>query len=176
MKKKPYHHHLKRVIHPNRYFIWALVVIIFGGLFLTMNIVLQGYQIGQEAEFSELVTGKVYVNQKEGYSLKYPKGWSIDPSSSSGTVVFVDPTDATESVTVLATDLNSENIIRKSLRITNESKPYVNNGMTVVVMQGTRGEEEIEAAILKTSKRLYYISGNADSFGTFVTHFQALKR
>jgi hypothetical protein len=176
MKKKPYHHHLKRVIHPNRYFIWALIIVIFGGLYLTMNIVLQGYQIGSEAEFTELVSGKVYVNQKEGYSLKYPRGWSIDPSSSTGTVVFIDPTDPTESVTILATDLNSESLIRRSLKITQESKAYETDGMTVVVMQAVRDGEEIEAAIFKTARRLYYISGNADAFSTFVTHFQALKR
>ncbi len=176
MKKKSYRHHLKRVIHPNRYFIWALVIVIFGGIFLTLHIMTQAYNIQSQSAFPELSSGKVYVNQKEGYSLKYPNGWQIDPSSSAGTTVFIDPTDVTESVTVVATDLNSESIIRRSLKITEETKPFTKDGMTIVVMEGTRDGEAMEAAIIKTSRRLYYISGNADAFSTFVSSFKALKR
>ena len=172
MSKHKVNHHLKRVIHPNRYFIWALNLIIFGGIFLTLHIMTETYATESESAFPELQTKKTYRNERENYTVRYPKGWYIETDGNS--VIFSDASDSSESITVEATTLGSENIIRRSLRITEEVPAYTRDGMTISLISGTTGQnEETQAAIIKTSKRLYYLYGNSDAFDSFVGNFKA---
>jgi hypothetical protein len=169
--KKNFHN---RVLHPNRYFIWALIVIIFGGIWLTLHIITVGYQTETEAVFPELKTRKVYTNEVENYQLRYPKDWQID-TGTIGTVTFLNPSDLTESISVESYELGSERVIRRSFNITEETKPVTKDGMTITMFQGTNlNKAEIEAAIIKTKNKLYFMHGHADSFEGIVNSFRAL--
>jgi hypothetical protein len=162
-----------KVLHPNRYFIWALVIIISGGILLTLHIITLGYQTETEAVFPELKTRKVYSNTEEGFQLRYPKDWNIDQGSEATT--FVNPNDLTESVSVERYGLGSETIIRRSINIVEETKPVVKGNMNITLLRGTTAKNtEIQAAIVKTKDRLYYISGHADSFEGIVSSFRVL--
>jgi hypothetical protein len=162
-----------RVLHPNRYFIWALIIVIFGGILLTLHIVTVGYQTETEAVFPELKTRKIYSNAKEGFQLRYPQDWQIDQGGEA--ITFINPDDLTESISVESYSLGSETIIRRAINIAEETKPVVRGDMTITLLRGTTAKNtEIEAAIIKTKTKLYYISGHADSFEGIVSSFRAL--
>ncbi len=166
------HKKLKRVLHPNRYFIWTLIIALTGGILLTAFIYLNILDIADQSIFSELKTRKVYIDKKDGYSLRYPNNWQIDRDQA-GNVIFENPEKLEESLSVTAAELSMESIIRKSLNIRSQ-KDFAKNDLKISLIKAgnEQDQESLDVAIIKNETKLFYISGHSPFIESFVRNFK----
>ncbi len=165
------HKRWSRVLHPNRYFIWAIAYIVVSFLALLSYIYVSSINLDNQSVFSQQ-TRKTYTNSKQGFTVKYPMTWELD-NDPSGNIVFQNPNNIQESITVTEANLNMETIIRHSMTIVQETS-YDKPGYSVSTIKAERAKDgsHFDVAIVKTSKHLFYISGISDSFQAFVNNFE----
>jgi hypothetical protein len=167
------HKKLKKVIHPNRYFIWTLVLVVLIGVSLVAFINWSSLNIQNESFFSELQTKKIYTNNKEGYVVRYPAGWQIELDQS-GNTIFENPNDPKESLTVTTAALSMEGVIRHSINIKSERNIAKDNMKIALIKAGSeKDNSDLDVAIIKTSSKLYYISGHSSWLESFARNFKA---
>lgn len=163
-----------RMLHPNRHFIWALVLLVLSGAVLAAYIYIAAVQTDSEAIFPNLVSRKVFIDNAAKYAVKYPASWQLEKDQQ-GNIVFEDPALATENITIAQADPKFEKIIRASLRIRNEydyaAKGYDYNVITAV--NNNQGLD-INVALVKGAGKMYYISGHSRNFMIFVRNFRPL--
>src|SRR3989344_2541298 len=95
-----------RIIHPNRWFFWAIALTIMAALFLLWNIQEAEYEFEDQA-LAEMEPNlwKTYASQALGLSVRYPPSWQIefDPrqDGQSFSLENADNTPATSNVIIL---------------------------------------------------------------------------
>jgi|GEM_PF-3474100 len=162
-----------RVLHPNRHFIWAIVLIVLSGTALCAYILISSYKDDYGSVSAPLTQRHVFVDQGDGYSAFYPQDWQLEKDRA-GSIIFENPSDPGENITVAVTFLKYEKVIRNSLNILNESDFSRGNTQYAVITTGTKGGvADIDVALVKTATRLYYISGHSDFFREFVGGFKS---
>jgi hypothetical protein len=167
------HKKLKHVIHPNRYFIWTIILMaIIVGL-LQVAIYSTILSFNNLSVFAELKTKRTYVDVKSGFSVRYPRDWQIEKDGS-GNVVFENPANLQESLSVTSATLDTEGIIRHSISVKTEKDIAKENLKIALIKAGsTKDGSDIDIAIIKTSKKLFYISGHSNLLETFARNFKA---
>ncbi len=165
-------HHFKKVIHPNRWFIWAVVLILISGFSLLAFIKWSSLHIDSDSAFAELRPKKIYTDAS-GYTVRYPNSWIIEKDSS-GNTVFENPDNNSESLTITVTTLGTESIIRHSLAITYE-KDIAKDNLQIALIKAKDSNDgsSIDAAIITSEKKLYYISGHSSMLESFARNFKA---
>jgi len=166
---------LTRVLHPNRYFIWAIVVIIIGLGGLAMYIQISSINESNNQIYATLASHQIYYNQKLGFSVDYPASWVIDSSSQNSVVTFDNPTNPNDSISVSSSTLASVAQFKKASKITSENSTMV-HGLKITVYTTSSPEDAmpVRVAVVETPKKAYYISGTSNVFDKFVNSFKAL--
>jgi hypothetical protein len=167
------HKKLKKVIHPNRYFIWTLVLVVLIGASLIAFINWSVINMENQSFFSDLKTKKVYTSKLGSYSVKYPAGWQIELDQS-GNTIFENPSDPAESLTVTTAALSMEGVIRHSIDIKSERNIAKDNMKIAIIKAGSAKDgSDLDVAIIKTATKLYYISGHSARLENFARNFKA---
>jgi hypothetical protein len=166
----------KRVLHPNRYFIWAIIVIILGLGSLIAFIEISSINDSSSQIYSDLVPHNIYNNQKLGFSVGYPNGWVIDSGSQDASVIsFDNPNDPNESISISSSTLASVAKFKKSSKIDSATSSE-RNGMQITIYEisSPEGTQPLKIAVIESAKKAYYISGQSASFMRFVNSFKNL--
>lgn len=167
------HHKLKKVIHPNRYFIWALFLILISGSALTAYIIWSSYGFDREFVFNDITARRVFTDRQLGYSARYPGNWVLERDHS-GNMIFEDPNNAAESITVYPGDAGLESAIRKTLNIKSE-RDVAKGNMLIDTIQaaGPKGSGQIfNVAFITSGSKFFYISGYSSLFDQFINNFK----
>lgn len=168
------HKHLKRVIHPNRYFIWALIYIILTGIGLVVFIYVSSVNLQSDSAFSDIKSKRTYIDKKLGFSVKYPGAWVLDHDPS-GNIVFENPKDNSETITVTVGSLDLERVIRHSVDVRQETDFQMPGYHVAIIKAGSAKDGSLfDLAIITTDEKLYYISGHSLEFIGFVNNFKPL--
>lgn len=163
-----------KVLHPNRYFIWAVFVILFIFAALISYIYISTLQMDNESVFSQTISRRNYTNSALGFAVKYPNSWTLENTVTGG-IVFENPADIEENITVVSGSLGLETQIRKAL-VQRHEIDYQKPGYSVAIIKADSGKNSsnFDAAIIKTPRKLFYISGRSAYFQGFVNNFKPL--
>lgn len=163
-----------KILHPNRHFIWALVLLTLSGAVLSAYIYVSAAQEDSDAIFPSLVSRRVFVDQQAGYAVKYPQTWQLEKDQR-GNTVFDDPARPSDSITVAQTELKFEPVIRSTLNVSNEFD-YVRSGVQYSVISSSSKDQtpDIDVAFVKSGGKMFYISGRSKNFEAFVRNFKPL--
>src|SRR5579864_8082624 len=109
----------KKVIHPNRHFIWAISVLVISGLALSAFIYITSSQEDFSSVFPFLLQRKTFISASQHYAVSYPKNWQLEKDQS-GNVIFENPDNANESISVALTSPDMEGVIRSAIQVQSE--------------------------------------------------------
>lgn len=133
---------------------------------------LSSLRLNNESVFAELKSKKIYTDAKEGYTVRYPHSWQIERDSR-GDVIFENPDDMQESLTVAAASLDTEGIIRHSISIKSEKDIAKDNLQIALIKAGSAKDgPDLDVALIKTDKKFFYISGHSKIIETFARNFK----
>ena len=166
----------KKVLHPNRYFIWAIVVIVLGLGSLTAYIYISGVNDSSSQMFAVLTQRNSYSNASLGFSVNYPNGWVIDAGSQTSTVVsFDNPNNPNEAISISSASLASVAQFKKTSKIESVNN-FKRDSLQIAVYEisSPEGAKPLRVSIIQSAKKAYYISGDSASFMTFVNTFKAI--
>jgi hypothetical protein len=168
------HHKLKKVIHPNRYFIWALFLLLISAVSLASYIMVTAYSFDRSFVFADIATRKVFTDHQAAYSVRYPNNWVLERGTG-GNMTFENPENSKESITISPGALDIEPIIKNSLHIQVERNIARDNLKIDFIQSGDskQGDEVFNVAIIKTPQKLFYVSGYSPVFEQFVNNFRA---
>jgi hypothetical protein len=166
-----------KVLHPNRWFIWAIVaiVVILGGLFAYISISSLDQSNSQVYTPLPQIRTLTYSNGVLGFALQYPNGWVIDNSSSTS-ITFDNPNDNSESITIAKTTTAAISKLEKSATIISKNI-YQNNGfqITVLNIKSTKSNPSIEVGIVQSAKSAFIVTGNSEQFSTILNSINPLQ-
>src|ERR1700690_4194352 len=112
------HKHLKKILHPNRWFIWAIVVTVIASAALFFYIVISGLNDQANQQFSNLTPRMVFSDQTFGFSVIYPRGWVLERDTDNHkSVVFENLGSTPESITVSKISASDAVKIKDSLKL-----------------------------------------------------------
>jgi len=166
-----------RKIHRNRWFFWAVSIIIMATLILLYLIIEAGKDFDQLAQgplepASEISSDPLYLGWKSvrsraiGVAVKYPPTWvlEIEPEEQSSINLF-NPQDYSESITISAKKAEFENILRSALDISAEKKIIVDGVEGSWLASGDDSDGATSNIVLiKHSGKLFYFAGSATAF------------
>ena len=161
-----------RIIHPNRWFFWAIALTIMAALFLLWNIQEAEYEFEDQA-LAEMEPNlwKTYASQALGLSVRYPPSWQIefDPRQDGQSFSLENAKNFSESIVFQITELNLEPVLRSSLKISSE-KTSIIDGENAQWIYGKAGNDPATSnvIILQHKGKLYYMAGSARNFETIV--------
>ncbi len=166
------HKKLLKVLHPNRYFIWALAYLIIFVFALLAYIYISAIDQDNQSVFSELKSRRVYTDSQLGFSVKYPSSWNLERDQRAN-IAFENSDNKQESITVTATTLEMASVIRSAVNIRQETD-YQRSGYTVAIIKAgnAKGQDLLDLALISTAKKLFYISGHSSQFTQFVNNFK----
>ena len=125
-------HPLVRVIHPNRYFIWAIVALVGSAAVLFAYIKITDITAVLNDQVTAVHTGgKQFFDSTLGFKLMYPPDWQIEMGDNA--VTFDDPVNTNNSVTITKESLSEAAYFKKSLKAVKEND-FISNGMNVTVL------------------------------------------
>ena len=160
MAKIKLHRIHKIKIHPNRWFIWALVYVFLVFVCLLSYIVVS--EINLESQITaenSFVPWHSYTDSRLGFGVRIPADWSIEANSQSS-ISFL-PADVNENgvnVSVLAPA--SEKSLRKTLKIKQEQVFSV-AGVSGKKILNNLGSGHLETVILAIHRsKLYVLRGS----------------
>lgn len=167
-----------KALHPNRWFIWTivLIVIILGSLFAYITISSLNESSEQSSALLLPRQMPVYTSVSLGLSMQYPTGWVIDNSSSTA-ITFDNPGSASESITVSKATTASITKLEKSSGIISKSN-YVNNGLqiTVLTLKGVGHDSSpTKVGIVQSAKSAFVVTGGSDQFTTILNSVHPLQ-
>jgi len=166
----------KKVLHPNRYFIWAIIVIVLGLGSLIAFINISSINDSSAQLYSDLVPHNTYSNQQLGFGVSYPNGWVIDSGSQDTSVIsFDNPNDPNESISISSSTLASVAKFKKSSKVDSATSSE-RNGMQITIYEisSPEGAQPLKIAVIESTQKAYYISGQSASFMNFVNSFKTL--
>ena len=175
-KKKLHHriaHHLSRRVYHDRYFAWAVAVILIAGSALIAYVMIEGANIGTDSTFSTTAPlNKSYMNTVQGYSVSYPSSWVLEPDDRSNTI-FENPANSQESILVVPSSQPDEKKITSTLKSSTE-RDFSVNGANVRLFE-VGGTTPTEAAFVTKGTSYFYVSGYSGFFDKFVNSFKVTK-
>jgi hypothetical protein len=171
-------HHLKRKVYPDRYFAWAIASLVIAGSALVSYVLIMGNALSTDAVFTTAAQpNKIYINSAEGYSVSYPNTWVLEPSDSDSQVVFENPADNRETISVTPLRSGDENSIRTELQLHTE-RDFINSGGSGVQLfinvnpaSPTQPLPDGFAFVSRDGKS-FYVNGWSPYFGAFVQNFK----
>ena len=164
-------------VHHNRWFIWALVYLIFifialSGYLKVSDIKTDTQELAADSNFSPRHT---YSNKNLGFSLRYPPDWAIEAGSDTS-VDFLPAVLSYPGVNVSVYDAADEPEIRQALGIKVE-KPLTLDGqrgsVVTSLLKGSNVEETV--VLVQNEGRLYVIRGPAGVVDEFIITFNFLR-
>src|SRR3989344_3046875 len=107
-----------RVIHPNRWFIWTLILLLIANfilLFFIEKALLEFEQDALETSISYTGNWKTYRSDILGFSVTYPPSWQIeiDPLEEAA-LMLQNPDNFGENISISVTTPDLESVIRDS--------------------------------------------------------------
>ena len=172
------HKHLKKILHPNRWFIWAIVIAVIASAALFFYIVISGLNDQASQQFSNLTPRMVFSDQALGFSVLYPRGWVLERDTDNHkSVVFENLGGIPESITVSKISAADAIKIKTSLKpmgISAEDNYSQNNIIIDYFHVGTNSKNSFDAAIIKTLNNYYYVNGSSLYFQKFLNNFSSL--
>jgi len=159
-KSRKFH---KIKIHHNRWLIWAIAYVVFVGIALTGYLKIANISLDSENSGQNIfVAAHSYSAPSLGFTLRYPADWSIE-SDSTTSVTFL-PTDGAESgVTVSVMAPSAEKSIRKTLKVSEESRTTV-DGISAAKITNDLGNGYTETVVMAISNHLLYVVRGSDNF------------
>ncbi len=159
-KKKHRLRNLHKIkIYHNRWLIWAIAyVVIFAtamiGYLKVSDINFETQQIAD----TQFQPWHSYKNTYLGFSQRYPADWWLEVQDQSS-IVFV-PSGSDQGVTVRVVKPSAETAIRKTLKISNESRTLLDNN-PAAKLTNDLGDSHFETVILSIhNHRLYVLRGS----------------
>lgn len=165
---------LTQILHPNRYFIWTIIFLVVFGPALIAYIHITTIELSNQSVFSDHNSKRTYTDRQMGFTVKYPGNWILERDSG-GNVIFENPENTEEAIIVASASLDMEGIIRHSIEVEQETD-VEHDGYEVSIIKATSIKDgtNLDVALVKTSKKLFYISGHSPSFVSFVNNFKPL--
>lgn len=152
---------------------WTVAGACFAGLLLLAAI------FGARSEFEKLAQNLVFERSRDyrffssdtlGFSVRYPVGWQveIDPDDEHS-VTIQNPKNYSENITLASTETKYENLIRRSIKISEEREITI-DGIegTWLLSGGAKDPATSNVVLVKTSGKLYGFSGQARDFEKIV--------
>lgn len=165
------HQKLKEILHPNRYFIWAIFALLFSGAALLAYISISGYYFDRDFVFAELKTNKLFLDQQFNYSARYPYDWQLERDGL-GNIIFENPADLSESLVVVPLKLKDETAVRKALKISKENNIARGDIQIAIIKARIDTDPDLyDVALIKDSARLFYIYGHSARLERFAKNF-----
>jgi hypothetical protein len=169
---------LARTLHPNRWFIWTIVlmVIIMGSLFAYITISSLNESSEQSSGLLQPRQMPTYTSVTLGVSMQYPTGWVIDNSSNTA-ITFDNPGNSSESITVSKATVASIAKLEKSSGLLSKSN-YVNNGLqiTTLTLKGPgQDQENVKVGIVQSSKSAFVVTGSSGQFTAILNSVHPLQ-
>ena len=162
--------HLKKTVHPNRYFIWALFLILIAGSALAGYIIISSYSFDRNFIFSDITSRKVFTDLQKGYSARYPGNWVLERDQN-GNMVFDNPRNIAESITVYSGEQGSAAALRKSLKITAE-RNIARDNLKIDLISALSGKNQLNVALISSNTKFFYLEGYSPTFEEFVNNFR----
>ena len=150
-------------------------VLVFAAILLLLLAVWSFNHFGLGAENKQTVVPKwrTYENSRLGFSLSYPDNWVLEAEDDS--VVFSNPTNLSEQVTVAQDQASARDIIIKSLNLTLKKDINVDGTSGGLYSEPNNGSNKGEQVVLLTrGDKIYYLSGDSDIFEAIITSFKFL--
>jgi len=169
---------LTKTLHPNRWFIWAIavMVIVLGSLFAYITISSLNDSSEQSSGLLQSRQMPVYTSVTLGVSMQYPTGWVIDNSSSTA-ITFDNPQNNSESITVSKSTAASIAKLEKSSNVISKSN-YINNGLqlTVLTIKAVgHNSSPIKVGIVQSAKSAFVVTGGSDQFTAILNSVHPLQ-
>ena len=163
------HQNFKKILHPNRYFIWALFALVFSGVALLAYISISGYYFDRDFVFAELKTNKLFLDQQFDYSARYPHSWQLERDEV-GNIIFENPANLSESLVVVPLNLKDETAVRKALKIIKENN-IARADIQIAIIKANIDSEPYDVALIKDSSHFFYIYGHSAYLERFAKNF-----
>ncbi len=163
------HQNFKKILHPNRYFIWALFALVFSGAALLAYISISGYYFDRDFVFAELKTNKLFLDQQFDYSARYPHSWQLERDEV-GNIIFENPANLSESLVVVPLNLKDETAVRKALKIIKENN-IARADIQIAIIKANIDSEPYDVALIKDSSHFFYIHGHSAYLERFAKNF-----
>ncbi len=169
------HKRLKKVIHPNRYFIWAVVLIILAGSALAAYIYISNYSFDREFIFNQTIVKRTYSDAANGFLFRYPAAWVLERDNS-GDMVFENPENSAESITLAVRTISEEQQIRSTFRVISEEDSARPDGsrFAIISARPLSGGAVFKVAIIKVNGKLFYFYGQSAQFEQIINSFQLI--
>ncbi len=155
-------HRLHKIkIHPNRWLVWVIAYALFIGIAMVgyMKVSNLNFETDQLPPQSYR-SAKVYINDQQGYTVRYPADWSLEPQTDSS-VSFLPSSVSDEGVNVSVLRSSDEKALVAGLNVKSTAPIMVDGQLgTKIVAEPRTGETE--TVVLATyNKRLYVIRGES---------------
>ena len=163
---------LMTVLHPNRYFIYAIIFSFVAGGMLLAYINLSNINEQNQSAFVPLTPQtKKYINSDIGFELEYPLMWQIELGTGPQSIVFENPQNLSQAVTVTKFPIQAQTMLVKSLHSTSEADTTI-DGNTI---QEFTGNSTI-TAIVTNGSNLFYFDGLTPSTMSFLNSFHTISQ
>ena len=165
-------HVLMTVLHPNRYFIYAIIFAFVAGGMLLAYINLSNINEQNQSAFVPITPQtKSYVNSDIGFELQYPVTWQIELGTGPQSIVFENPQNLSEAVTVTKFPIQAQTMLVKSLHADTEADATI-NGNTIMEFTGTT----TNTAIVTSGSNLFYFDGLTQSTMSLLNSFHTISQ
>lgn len=168
-----------KIIHPNRWFFWAIAVAVGTALALLLFIFqAQNYFDNQASELLLPLnfTWKTYHSKILGLMVRYPPFWQIefDPVISD-MVALENPNNFQENISIYAIEPKFEKAIREALEVSSE-RPITVDGKVGKLLSGRNPKDHAisHVVLVRVKNKLYYIGGYSNNFEKVVASIKFL--
>jgi hypothetical protein len=127
-------------------------------------------------EYTEVNT-KLYTGN--GYEVRYPGNWSLDPSGAvAGIVVFTDNSDLRSEIVIISMEEDAEKELRDAIDITKEERISI-SGTTGTLLTGANlesgGVEMVVFVKSQDNNKFYALIGSGEEFAIFMETFKMVE-
>lgn len=169
------HKLLKKIIHPNRYLIWAVAAVVISGAALASYIYISSYSFERQFVFEQATAKRTYSDRADGFLFRYPAAWVLEKDNS-GNIIFENPSDSSESITLAVRAISDEQQIRSSFKVISEEDSARPNGvrMAMISARPNAGGAVFKVALVKVNGKLFYFYGQSSLFEQIINTFQVI--
>lgn len=169
-----------RVLHPNRWFFYALAVLLATGLWLlaaTINTSIYLDGLATELLNVPQSSWRTFSSRALGLSLSYPPGWrtELDPLLTYA-VYFEDPAHKEEQVSLYVVDPEFGPVIRGALEVAAEREIVIDEQTGSWLLGATAKDPATRNVVfLPHGGKLFYIAGHSSRFEKMVKSIRFLE-